>query len=229
MKDVDFRTIAYRDKNLFAYKNVLYGVDLKRLKSKIEAQKTFGDSLIVANSLGDLKETEEEAKSIATAVSQLNWRSKILTNNQAEIGAIKKSLQTVKHFHYAGHVFSSPDYLSQYQIPLAKNVSLNSTDILMLNRVPKWVVLSACNSSKSDHQVSAESLGLAHAFIISGSEQVIATTQPVTDKQASLLMTQFYQRWSSDENFSSAFRLAQLDLIKHQPEHDWLAFRVITL
>ncbi|TQV87940.1 CHAT domain-containing protein [Aliikangiella coralliicola] len=229
MKSVDFRTIPYKDANLFRYKNVLYGVDLKRLQLGKDRDHISNQSLIVANSLGDLKETELEAKSIENFIARKNWRSKTLTNEETVIEEVKQKLQEVQHFHYAGHVFSTEDYLSQYQIPLTKNVNLNSTDILMLKRVPRWVVLSACNSSTPGRMTSTESLGLAHAFVIAGSEQVIATSKPVADKQAKLLMTQFYQHWKSGNNFAETFRQAQLDLIEHQPEHDWLAFRVITL
>lgn len=244
MNQVDFHQIPYKSSTLLSYKNIHYGVDLmhsnanfKTNLSNVSAHSlthssTQKKSLIVANSLGDLKATEKEALTVARKLNRLNWLSKILTNEQTTFTSVKENLENVSHFHYAGHVIqtknNTDNNVTSYQLPLTDNVSLNSNDILMLSSAPKWVVLSACNSATSENRLATESISLANAFIISGSEQVIATMRPVSDKLAQIFMNEFYQHWSPQKDFVKSFRLAQLQLQKSNPDQDWSAFRVVT-
>lgn len=229
LKNVDFQSLRYGSDILLSYKKIHYGVDLARKKQKQPISKLKRNSLVVANSLGDLKETEKEAIQVTQLTTNSKWQSHLLTTNQAKFLRIKKQLEESQHFHYAGHVFHDKYSSSQYLLPLADNAYLDSNDIIILDNAPKWVVLSACNSARNDLQVSTESVGLAQAFIMSGSEQVIASSRPVLDKHANILMTEFYKKWMASDNFLDSFRTAQLNLINSHPEADWLAFRILVL
>lgn len=229
MKQVDFQTLPYKGDILLAHKTISYGVDLKiHTLNKIETPKTFR-SLIVANSLGDLKETENEARSVAQLTRESDWISRTLTANQVVFDSMKDQLEKAQHFHYAGHVNRTENEVFRHHIPLSDNAEMDSTDILMLQQVPAWVVLSACNSALNNKNITTQSIGLAHAFIIAGSKKVIATVRPVLDKQANHIMQKFYEQWMKSDNFEQAFRITQLNLLKTQPQYDWAAFRLVTL
>lgn len=229
LKNVDFQALVFQNELLLSRKSIHYGVDLSHKKITQVKQTQVSRSLVVANSLGDLRETELEANQIIQITKPFNWENNLLTTSQTKFTRIKNQLQRSQHFHYAGHVFDNKTSTSQYLLPLADNTYLDSNDIIILERAPKWVVLSACNSAKNNSTVNTESLGLAQAFIMSGSKQVIASSRPVLDKHTRTLMTKFYQHWTESGDFAESLRTAQLNLIRNQPEADWLAFRILIL
>ncbi|WP_185964548.1 CHAT domain-containing protein [Aliikangiella marina] len=229
LKNVDFQSLNYKKDLLINHKNVHYGVDLVRPSNMQPERGDSINSLIVANSLGDLKETENEATTITRFTKQVNWQSHLLKTQETQFTLVKNQLERSQHFHYAGHIFKDKNQSTQYILPLADNAYLDINDIIILKQAPRWVVLSACNSAKSSFSAIAESVGLAQAFIISGSEKVIASSRPVLDEQANVLMTKFYKKWISSGDFSASFRKTQIELIKEDPEADWLAFRILEL
>ena len=229
MKKVDFQTLPYKNDILLAHKSISYGVDLKILDLNKKPSPKSIRSLIVANSLGDLKETEKEAYTLAKLTKGYDWNTQTLTSNQVVYDSLKSKLEKAQHFHYAGHVNQARSNVFQHHFPLSNNAEMDGADILMLRQVPTWVVLSACNSALNNNNISAQSIGLAHAFIIAGSKKVVATVRPVLDKQASHIMQKFYLQWMKSDDFEQAFRKTQLNLLKTQPEHDWAAFRLVTL
>jgi len=229
MKKVDFQTLPYKNDILLAHKSISYGVDLKILDLNKKRTPQSIRSLIVANSLGDLKETEKEARTVAKLTKESDWNTQTLTSKQVIYDSLKSKLEKAQHFHYAGHVNRAKNNVFQHHFPLSNNTEMDGADILMLRQVPTWVVLSACNSALNNNNISTQSIGLAHAFIIAGSKKVVATVRPVLDKHASQIMKQFYHQWMKTDDFEQAFRAAQLKLLKTQPEHDWAAFRLVTL
>ncbi len=229
MKEVNFNGLMFNNQKLIHQKTIVYGVDLKKQNNNKSTASIQKRSLIVANSLGDLKSTESEAQNIINAVQPFAWQSTLLLNNEATIKALQQQLSKVSLFHYAGHVNSPNSGIAEHELPLANSISLKTRDILLLPQAPKWVVLSACNSSGNSPAHQVESIGLAHAFVISGSEFVIATNQPVKDHIAKTFMSSFYHHWMSKNDFIQAARQTQIDLMDSQPQHNWLAFRVITI
>ncbi len=70
-------------------------------------------------------------------------------------------------------------------------------------------------------------MGLASAFLVAGSNSVLATSRPVRDSTAELVMTEFYRHWTGGSPPRVALRNAQLNLMETQPQSDWAAYRII--
>ena len=98
-------------------------------------------------------------------------------------------------------------------------------DILALSRVPRFVVLSACEAARTDRGARPESLGVAQAFVTRGAEAVIAPTRPVADDLAAALMRELYAHPAED--LVTSLTRAQRTLDKARPDSDWAAYRVL--
>jgi len=70
-------------------------------------------------------------------------------------------------------------------------------------------------------------MSLRRAFRIAGAETVLASHWKVSDKATSLLMTEFMRRWREGESRASAWREAQLTLLRSKDFSNpffWSAF-----
>ncbi|PHQ70787.1 MAG: hypothetical protein COB93_04660 [Sneathiella sp.] len=77
-------------------------------------------------------------------------------------------------------------------------------------KAPRFVVLSACNSSRSESgSIAQELVGLPSAFLQLGVEAVVAAQWPVDDIATTLLMGKFYMNWSEHTDIRVALRQAQ--------------------
>lgn len=135
-------------------------------------------------------------------------------------------------FHLAGHArFSGTDGWES-AIPLADGGALTVGDVLALASVPRLVVLSGCETGRSD------GLGLAHAFVAAGAEAAVGTTRVVPDTDAARVMALFYANLRTDLPAADAAALAlqatarallhpaQAPSGDRPPRVDWESFRV---
>jgi cellulose synthase operon protein C len=99
-------------------------------------------------------------------------------------------------------------------------------DLLALNRVPAWVVLSGCETGRSSAEIPVESLGLAHAFLLAGSRAVIASTRRADDLAMPKLFPEMYRQWDGEQDLAVALQRAQLSWRQQNPQVDWANFRL---
>jgi CHAT domain-containing protein len=97
---------------------------------------------------------------------------------------------------------------------------------MSLERAPAWVVLSACDTGKSSAKTPVEGLGLAHAFLLAGSQAVVASTRPAEDLTVPAFFTELYRRWGRDPDLATAVQRSQLAWRKQSPDADWASFRL---
>jgi len=152
----------------------------------------------------------------------------LFVGRRATPKAVSAALRDADLLHLAGHAEFAGRGGWRTELPLALGGSLSIEDILVLGRVPRWVVLSGCETAGKDFRyVAAEALNLAHAFLLAGSEGALATSRPVEDELAAKVMDLYYGAWLEGAEPAQALRRAQLDLARREPESDWSSFRWI--
>jgi tetratricopeptide (TPR) repeat protein len=223
LRAVDFHALPFRGDVLLATLPVTYGLDLSPPAQSRPAPERR--ALIVANPLEDLPDALREADAVAAALHPA-WSTRILRGPEASAGEVRRSLAGADLLHYAGHGVFSGSGGWESVLPLAGGTRLTLGDLLAARRVPRWVVLSGCDTGRSADDAPAEGLGLAHAFLLAGAQEVIAATRPVGDRAARMLFTELYRRWSPAPDLAALLRDAQLVWRRVEPAGDWQSFRL---
>lgn len=230
LKGVDFQALPFggEEKVLLSDRPVVYGLDIPTLP----AGRPGGPAraLVVANSRGDLPEAEEEGRQAERSLRRLaaSWRVQLLDGPAASDEAVRRAISAgVDLLHYAGHADFSGRGGWESQIPLAGTARLTLGDILSLDRQPRWVVLSGCETGASDGTAQVESQGLAHAFLLGGAESVLAATRKVDDRVARELVQEIYRDMTASPDLAALLQRAQVALrARGVGERQWSSFRV---
>ncbi|MEO1085724.1 MAG: CHAT domain-containing protein, partial [Acidobacteriota bacterium] len=186
-----------------------------------------GEALIVADPTEDLASARTEGRRVADQLPE-TWSTRRLEGREATGPALRRYLPQADLFHYAGHGRFAGRGGWESALPLAGDSRLTVADILALERAPRHVVLSACETAKSTPGGQVESVtGLAHAFLTAGSRSVVAAVRPVEDRTAATLVRHYYAAWSKGAPPPEALRQAQLELRRHDPAADWASFRLL--
>lgn len=91
------------------------------------------------------------------------------------------------------------------------------------------VVLSACETGLGDIRGNEGVYGLQRAFKMAGAKYLIMSLWQVPDKQTSILMTKFYEKWTEDNMpIPEAFRAAQKEMFEMGFDHyQWAGFVLV--
>ncbi len=231
LREIDFHALPYPlpdggEAVLLAGRPVVYGLDLPRPAA---ASSPPIRALVVADPSSNLEAARLEGRMVAGELRRQDsgWTALQLFGDDTDSSTLRRLLPTVDLLHYAGHgIFGGRDGWES-ALPLAGD-ALTVADVLALERVPRWVVLSGCETGRSPAGISVESAaGLAQAFITAGSRGVVAAVRPVEDRQAAELVRHFYPAWLGGEPPSQALRQAQLALRDRHPAADWASFRLL--
>src|SRR5262249_19032759 len=151
-----------------------------------------------------------------------------LQGTDATLGAMRRALEQpeVRLIHYAGHgAFMGWDGWES-GLSLADG-TLRVPDILALRRVPPTIVLSGCDTAKTNDRTPIEGLGVGQAFVVAGASAVIASARQVDDGLAQRIMTAVYEVPRSTLDVTAALRDAQIVEARRAPASDWASFRVL--
>lgn len=97
----------------------------------------------------------------------------------------------------------------------------------MLPQAPRWVVLAGCETARTASS-PLEGFGLANALVVAGSQGVVASVQPVADKNVGALLAKLYRNWQGQEDMATALQQAQLDWRReNSASEDWKSFRLV--
>jgi len=221
---IDLHALPLAGRALIERLPVVYGLDLPPAAGATVPN----EALVIINPRGDLPSAQSEADAAMSAIAGAGWRIRPLVGTDATYANVRTGLESpgIGLVHVAGHgVFSGLDGWQSY-LPLADGAALGVPDILTLARVPPRVVLSSCEAGRGIAE-GPSTLGLAHALVLVGAQQVVAATRPIRDTDAARLMARLYSEPNFDDLASSLSR-AQADLRTNAPELDWASFRVLT-
>lgn len=223
LKRVALHALPWRDAPLIAHKTVVYGLDVQRTPN--DSKSDDRDALVVVDPRLDLPSARTEGDEIREALRRKGWNTQVLQGAEATRQVVTARLSRVGWMHHAGHAEFAGAEGWESSLQLAGLGELNVGDILALPRVPRYVVLSGCETGRSNDSVSVESLGLAPAFVLAGAGVVVAATESIDDKVARRLMKRVYERWESAGNLADAVAAAQAQAWR-DGDRGWAAFRV---
>jgi hypothetical protein len=225
LADVDFHAIEIDDEVLLAHAPVVYGLDLPPL----DTPALPGRALVVGDTQGNLSAAQEEMRVVRDALegSGGGWNIALLRGEDADLADVRAALSGADLFHYAGHARLLGTRGWDSELQLGARTALDVSDILALERAPGFVVLSGCETAATDTAAEAAGIGLAQAFIASGTHTVLATSRPVRDATALAVVRPFYDAWLSGTRPEVALQRALLALRAETDGADWSAFRLI--
>ncbi|AKT42366.1 CHAT domain-containing protein [Chondromyces crocatus] len=249
LEHLDLHTLPWEGAPLIEHLPIVYGLDLSRPPSPLgplapETQPTAppappppaqppGSVVIVADPRGDLPAARREAQTTLAALAPQDARARplLLQGPDATHLAVREALeaQDLSLFHYAGHGIYQGLDAWESGLPLAQGGWLTLADIMTLRRAPRRVILSACETARSHGEHAAAGLGLAQAFAVAGSTEILAAMRPVDDHLTERLMGAVHTALASDPtlDLAAALRLAHLSLRTDPSSAHLASFRVL--
>lgn len=220
VRAIDVHALAFDGAPLIARAPVEYALDVPRRTPAEHGACTVG---LVSDPLGDLPESAREAAAIAKVFEGGACIVRALRGAEATPRAVLEMF-AVDTLHYAGHgAFAGVDGVES-RLSLAGG-ELGVVDILAARAVPRRVVLSACESGRTRLDVMPETLGLAHAFLLAGSDAAVAPTRAVPDALAGQVGIALHKELQREPDVAKSFRAAMLATRAKDPSADWPAWR----
>lgn len=180
---------------------------------------------------GSLPHAREEGLEI---VNRLHGRGTMWTGDDASEAALKAvDLSRYGILHFAAHTVIDNNNADRSAILLASGSSeqdglLQSREVSNLTLNGHVVVLSSCQSATGPQVRGEGVLGLARSFLAAGASATIGTLWPIRDDHAQAFFDPFYAALDSGHTISTAFHLAQRQLIdEHYPLEAWAGFVLI--
>lgn len=160
--------------------------------------------VIAADPARALPNARRESAQLAERLKQRGYAVTLLDPiDHAELSAALS--RPLELFHYSGHgVQGGLDGL-EAGIPLRDRRRFTVVDVLAARTAPRRVVLAACDLGQRS---GAAGLSMAQAFLLTGSDEVIAAVRPIDDAATSAWVDSFYAS-SSTTTVAAADRLAK--------------------
>lgn len=225
-RSVDIHALPFQRQPLLARLPVEYSVGL----GASLATSSGGVRIVIGDPTSDLPFAFAEANEVARALGRApdggaTPTVRVFVRDQATSRAVSEALRGAERLHYAGHGVFAGDEGGESALPLAAGGRLTAQDILSLApAAPRAAVLTGCEVGRNAGE--AEGLGLAQAFVVAGSVEVLAPTRPVPDALAEHLAVALY-RTAELTPLHGPAREALLALAREDPASDWAAFRVL--
>jgi len=182
---IDWQSVAWRGAALAEALQVTYALDLRA--EVVHPSATEAAILLVSDPSGDLPDARREGESLAARWAQVPLMR--LEGRAATRDAVLAALSRAALFHYAGHAETlGPGGMSSALL-MADGARIELGDLLAAPRVPAAVVLSACEAGAS---APRSLMGIAQAFLMAGSEAVVAAPRAVGDTSARHFMTSLH-------------------------------------
>ena len=224
---IDMHALPFEGASLLAKLPVEYDADLA---APAAPSAESSRAIVVGDPQRSLPHARVEARRAATSLAEGGASSvELFEGDRATHDAVLGALATASFFHYAGHARYAGEDGWESVLPLAQGGRLLVSDILALRSAPPRVLVSGCDAAHTARDAPGESLGIAQAFLVAGSDVVVAPTRAVPDELSARFVERLYAELERDgaRDLSLAARQAALDLRAADPQSDWANFRVL--
>ena len=225
---VDFHALPFAGDVLLAEGPVVYGLDLTPTAGE---QTTSRRALVMPPApLSGLLAAQAEAEAVADVLSSLPapYNVHLLAMEHATPISVHSLLESgFDLMHFSGHGKFEGTYGWDSALDLGERNRLTLGDILALERAPRQVVLSSCETGQQSSEAPVASLGLAQAFLVAGAQSVVAAVRPVGDSDTAALFRDFYRAWDADTDLATELRRVQLLRRTQTTDSGWESFRVL--
>jgi len=245
MRDVVWEQVPFRGQPLGARTAVSYGLDVISAAAPDAGKR----ALVVLNPEQDLVGAQRAEEGLVARLRSSGWTLELFrgaprygghllrflngslfdTVRPAMAPLVLAQLPTANVFVYYGHAESSQQGGWDSRLRFADQGSIAARDILALPTTPGRVLLLGCGTAASDPGAPTDELGLAQAFLLRGSREVLGTTRKVPDELAELLLGELLRQGALDGaagTLAESLRAALGTLRDRKPRVDWDAFRV---
>lgn len=210
---------SWRGAPLASARPVLRGLDLESASTR---RGESGRVLLAIDPQGNLAGARAEHASFAESLSD---RAETLIGEAADRVAVLDGLARASVFHFAGHGAAGPRGWDG-ALRLAGGTELTPADVLASVSVPATVILSGCETGRTEAQAEGvQGVGIAPAFILAGADTVVATTRPISDAAASAFARHLAAA-TPDQPRRQAIRSA-LSALRGEHPDEWDAYVVL--
>ena len=239
LRGLDFHALPWGKGQLIDETTVVYGLDVAPATEKRGWE---GRAAVIADPEGNLGQARVGRRLATRGLQDAGWAVEervggttigAATPSTDEVrpasgSGVRELLETVSFVHYAGHgrVKGLDGWASG--LPLADGGELTVGDILALASVPRWLVLSGCETGRSISEAAEEGLAVAQAFLVRGSRVVIATSRLIPDDSglANALYGE-HRTWDGlGPNLADAVRAA-LVRMRDARNGNWSSWRIM--
>lgn len=176
--------------------------------------------LVVADPTIDLPHAHDEGRAVAARLPE----ARLLARSAATRDAVREAMAGARAMHYAGHGVARAESPWQAHLALAGETTLTVADILTADVPAGTVVLSGCKTGVRGALSTREALGLADAFVASGSRAVLATRRNIPDEAAARFIARFHAEGGLER--PGAALMATTAAFHRQGDPIWSAFRL---
>lgn len=219
--DVDWHALRWREHRLLDVAPVAYALDLARA-ARVEPERT---AVVIADADDDLPLARREAEAVTASLDARGFEVTRLTGGVVTGDRLVEAITAASLLHYAGHGRHAGPTGWDAHLRVAGGEEVGVGEILALTDVPRGVILSGCETGRGSSQTLDGGMSIATAFVLSGSDWVIATDREVPDTLAAALGAALHDGADVAAEPAEALRAAQRELAEEHPQ--WAAYRVI--
>jgi CHAT domain-containing protein len=183
-------------------------------------------ALVLGDPAEALPSSREEAERVAELLRARKWSvdQRHVVSRSVLREAMERDLEL---FHYSGHGVVRGAEGLHGGLPLQAEEYFSVADVLTLKRAPRAVVLSACSLAQGAPGSESIGMSMAHAFLLRGSQVVIAAPREVSGRTARAIVETAHQKRLEGASWADAV-LAGEQTAREKGLDDPGVFRVIS-